>query len=91
MCTYPEFGAVTQPMAGSDVRPRCLSCDLVTRTLSPGIKLVLVCTGVQVSPALTVPGAADLPAPGLGPRDLAAPGPGDVSLGSAPISNNRIS
>ena len=34
-----------------------------------------------------VPVAADLPAPGLGPRDLEPPGPpggGDVSLGSAP-------
>ena len=81
--TYPEFGAVTHPMAGSEVRPRCLSCDLVTRTRSPGTKPVYVCTCVHCP----VPGAADLPAPGLGPRDLEPPGPpgeGDVSLGSAP-------
>ena len=28
--TYPEFGAVTQPMAGSVVRPRCLREWLLT-------------------------------------------------------------
>ena len=78
--TYPELGAVTHPMAGSEVRPRCLSCDLVTRTRSPGIKPVCECTYVHCP----VPGAADLPAPGLGPRDLEPPGGGDVSLGSAP-------
>lgn len=88
--TYPEFGAVTQPMAGSDVRPRCLSCDLVTRTLSPGTKLVIVCTLCTGVPCTERPAGADLPAPGLAPRDLAAPGPGGVSLGSAPGSNKKL-
>ena len=50
--TYPELGAVTHPMAGSEVRPRCLSCDLVTRTRSPGTKPVYVCTSVHVYTAL---------------------------------------
>ena len=42
---------------------------------------------VYMCTLLCIPVAADLPAPGLGPRDLEPPGPpggGDVSLGSAP-------
>ena len=50
------------------------------------------CVAVHVYSDANVPAAAaDLPAPGLGPRDLEAPGPpappGDVSLGSAPGEN----
>ena len=52
--TYPELGAVTHPMAGSEVRPRCLSCDLVTRTRSPGTKPVYVCTCVHCAPYLVL-------------------------------------
>ena len=44
---YPEFGAVTQPSAGSEVSPSCLRCDLARSKYFAEKKLVYVSVSKQ--------------------------------------------